>query len=61
MTWGGVVKIRIVNPAPTPEQIVNWQAVARPQVLRYQTAIAWTSGLLVMTIWSGLVCYALTR
>jgi len=55
------IRLRIVNPAPTPEQIAAWQTVARPNILKYQAAIAVTSGLLVLTIWSGLVCYALTR
>jgi len=53
------VRLRIVNPTPTPEQVAAWQTVARPNILRYQTAIAVTSGLLVLTIWSGLVWYAL--
>ena len=53
------VRLRIVNPAPTPEQVTAWQTVASEKILRYQTAIALTSGLLVMTIWSGLVWYAL--
>lgn len=55
------VRLRIVNPAPTPEQVAAWQTVASEKILRYQTAIALTSGLSVAAIWAGLVCYALTR
>lgn len=55
------IRLRIPNPAPTPEQIEAWQTVASGKILKYQTTIAVTSGLSVAAIWAGLVWYALTR